>query len=176
MSIAVSVLLAPSQFLYRSLAAFAVVVFIAGGYIALFDVIPGVIRFSLLTLCWIASVRLFSCFRKLTNVFWQVDINMLGHVRCVSRCRAEISSGQISASIPSVSSVYSRYYEIRQATLWANGLFLRLHHADHGESITLLVLPDMLAGDEFRRLSIACRWIVAHAAAVRPNKMVTYGT
>ena len=47
------------------------------------------------------------------------------------------------------------------STLWSRMLILRLIN-DPGQTKVLIVLPDSLSGDEFRSLSVACRWIAAH--------------
>jgi len=183
MTIAVSVVLVPSQFLRRSLLAFAGMLFIAGVYAALVDPLPGVIRFTTVTLSWFASLRLIVYFRKSSNLFWQVDVSELGLIRLHARhfprlVTSTLGKGSHPEFAPAIASYSGRdRYLIVRAMVWAEVLFLRIQHAaDHKSAINIVIFSDMLTPDAFRRLSVACRWIVAHSGTTQLHKVKSHGT
>jgi hypothetical protein len=47
------------------------------------------------------------------------------------------------------------------STIWPGLLLLRLRRQDLRVT-SVLILPDCVAADGFRALSVACRWIAAH--------------
>ena len=53
------------------------------------------------------------------------------------------------------------------SVIWPQMLLLRLRTLGDDNMINLMILSDAVSTDEFRRLSIACRWIVAKANSVQ---------
>lgn len=52
------------------------------------------------------------------------------------------------------------------STIWPGLLLLRLRLEDK-TVVTVPVLPDCLPADTFRALSVACRWLAAHAQSMK---------
>lgn len=68
--------------------------------------------------------------------------------------------------------------DLRQAELWSlapgsviTPMILVLRLADkHGNINTLLIFTDSVTSDAFRRLSLACRWLVGHQKRRQPER------
>lgn len=52
------------------------------------------------------------------------------------------------------------------STIWPWLLLLRLK-SNNGEVTTVVILPDSLPPDSFRKLAVGCRWMAAHKHPVK---------
>ncbi|WP_133166926.1 hypothetical protein [Solimicrobium silvestre] len=128
-----------------------------GIYIGCLDVPSILIRSFLAVLCGLAAYRIFFQHQKNAKKIWHIAIDGKGQLRClpVSSSAITPTNREFFESNP--------FYLMSGTTLWARVLFLRLHCLEDDVMINLVILSDALSRDEFRRLSVACKWIVAHA-------------
>lgn len=145
MSIAISVVLHPSKILRFCTLTFALFLLFLGIYIGTLKSLPIANQSILIALCCFAAWRSFLYSQKIAQTSWRIHIDGQGQLRCQ---QADSDSDPFNL--------------VAGTTLWTHALFLRLHHREKNMKINLVVLSDALSKDEFRRLSVACKWIIAH--------------
>ena len=150
MSIAISVVLQPSKILRFCVISFAFLLLFIGIYIANLKTLSLLNQSVLIALCCFAAWRSFLFNQKIAKTSWRIHIDGHGQLRCHSTAQAEDVFGDVVKLVAGT-------------TLWTQALFLRLHNQEKNVNINLVILSDALSKDEFRRLSVACKWIVAHA-------------
>ena len=92
---------------------------------------------------------------------WHISISGQGRFHCTL-------PGEQPDDLIDVGPDDSHSFELAAGSiLWSGLLILRLKRFDDDNMINLVVLSDAVSEDEFRRLSVACRWINSHA---RPKK------
>jgi len=149
MSIAISVVLKPSKILRFCAILFAFLLLFIGIYIGSLKTLPLLNQFVLIAICCFAACRSFLYNQKIAKTSWRINIDGQGQLRCQSNAQAD-AVFELAAG----------------TTLWTQALFLRLHNQEKNVKINIVILSDALSKDEFRRLSVACKWIGAH---VRPD-------
>lgn len=156
MSIAIAVVLQPSKIVRCCVMSFSLFLVMIGIYIGSLENYSYLIRCILTGICGLASWLSFLYNKKIAKTRWRLSIDGKGQLRCQpdSSLRAEsfLSSQEIN---------YLNL--VTGTTLWPHALFLRLENREDNVMLNLVVLPDVLTKDEFRRLSVACRWIMARA-------------
>lgn len=150
MSIAISVVLRPSKIVRFCTISFALCLLFIGIYIGSQNTIPVLNKFVLIATCCFAAWRSFLYSHKTAQTSWRIHIDGRGKLRCQSTAKA----GDVLKGNP--------LNIMAGTTLWTSALFLRLHNREENIQLNLVVLPDALSNNEFRRLSVACRWIIAH--------------
>jgi hypothetical protein len=70
-----------------------------------------------------------------------------------------VASG--SSRKPSLQEDAAVFRLVENSVLWPHLLMVRLESSD-GIRRLLTILPDCLSDEEFRAVSVACRWIAAH--------------
>jgi toxin CptA len=149
MSIAISVVLQPSKILRYSVTACAFILLFIAFYVATLKTLTLLNQSLFIAICFFAAWRSFLCAKKVAKTGWQMHINDLGQLRYQA---------------PDVEESYPANL-VAGTTLWPHALFLRLHNQKENTRTNMVVLPDMLKKDEFRRVLIACKWMVAHTAS-----------
>ena len=153
MSIALSVVLHPSKKLQILAILFSACLFLIGVYFASCATLPLYLRLFLLSCCLLASLVNYLINKRNAKLTRTVLISGQGDLRIIS--------GQ-TGSTPKSSD--NQIYVMSPGTvLWPRLLVLRLRRLEDDNMINLMVPFDAVSQDEFRRLSIACRWIVAQA-------------
>ena len=154
MSIAVSVMVVPSRLL-RVLAGAMSCLLAALGISLCAGLIVGVsVEARIGTALFSFFPALFGLYHSVRNrKALHIDISSTGQIRiketsATSRRKGRPPHGTLVRLLP-----YS--------TLWPHMLLLRLQ-ADDGERWTVPILMDCVSRNEFRALSVACRWIAAH--------------
>lgn len=159
MTIAVSVTVRPSRILFLMVAAMSLIASVVGfgiglGYIG---------ELSILYRWPIAAFILFTAVfgfyhgirhRKLIHM----DISGVGQIRLTEVCSAGACADPKRPHVRDSSGVVRLSGD---STIWPHLLLLRLL-SDSGKISILPVLPDSVPRDDFRALSVACRWIAAH--------------
>jgi hypothetical protein len=102
--------------------------------------------------CW--TFTRFAANRKSLHI----DISGIGQIRLAEHNElAAVPAGDANQS-----PVFGDVLQLKAAsTLWSHLLLLRLQDTDQKVSI-LPILPDCMSADNFRALSVACRWIATH--------------
>ena len=89
----------------------------------------------------------------------RIDISGIGQIRLLSESHRDSDlhprSDHVMRLMPG-------------STLWTRLLLLKMQD-DIGQTKVMIVLPDSVAGDGFRSLSVACRWIAAHNNSEKCN-------
>jgi hypothetical protein len=87
-----------------------------------------------------------------------IDISGIGQIRLAEH-------NELTAVLAGGANQSPDYGEVLQlqagSTLWPWLLILRLQSTDQ-KVLTLPILPDCVGVDDFRALSVACRWIATH--------------
>ena len=161
MSIAVSTVIKPSRLLRVALAAFAAAS--AGAAMALLSGQFG--RFHAPTLlaaaCLMGSLVAWRASAALTTTR-RIDISGLGEIRLT----VQHSIGTIPASIPGMALAAPELVRLAAgSTVWPGLLLLTLQGDTNSARTVLIILPDSVAPDQFRRLAVAI-----NAIARRDNK------
>jgi hypothetical protein len=157
MSIAISVVLRPSKILRFCTISFAVLLLSIGIYIGNLKTLSLPNQSVLIALCCFAAWHSFFYNQKIAKTSWRIHIDGQGQLRCQPNTQAaDATDSPLLNLMPGT-------------TLWTHALFLRLHNQEQNIRMNLVVLSDALSKDEFRRLAVACKWIVAHAESVRPD-------
>ena len=151
MSIAISAVLHPSKIARVCTITFALFLLLIGIYIGSLTTLPMLYQFALIATCCLAAWGSFLYSQKIAQASWCIHVDGQGKLRCQSIAKA----GDVLKRNP--------LNIMAGTTLWTHALFLRLNNQEENIRINLVVLPDALSKDEFRRLSVACKWIVAHA-------------
>jgi hypothetical membrane protein len=154
MSIALSTLIHPSKILHFLAILFSIFLIFIGIYIAGDGPLPIFWRIFLVPICFIASIATLHNARRHNTKKWRITINQQGEFRC--------QMVTVSNKFQDLRS-HPTYFLISGTTLWSCILFLRLRRAQGDTTINLVIFSDALSKDEFRRMSVACRWIVKHA-------------
>ncbi|MGZ3237393.1 MAG: protein YgfX [Burkholderiaceae bacterium] len=159
MSIAVSAVVQPSRLLFAITASMCLVVALIGIMIAvgwvgnlsfLFRIIAVVV--CIFMACW--AFNRSAANRKSLHI----DISGIGQIRLAehNELAAVLADGE------NQSPVFGEVLQLQAAsTLWSFLLLLRLQGTDQKVKI-LTILPDCVGVDNFRALSVACRWIATH--------------
>jgi len=151
MSIAVSALVQPSKTLFRLCAAVCCGCAVLGlafmfGAVAAITKAMALVVALLCLIC--AALGMRSLWRA--RQAWQLDISGTGQIRL-----RRDSSGVDSPGDGMLVRL------LADSTMWPNFLLLRLRD-EHGRVHRVAILPDSLAPDAFRAVSVACRWIAGH--------------
>jgi len=154
MSIALSVVIHPSKTLHLLAIFFSFLLAFIGIYMAWPGTLTIFWRTVFALICLITSLSNFHHSRRLSRKKWRIAINQQGEFRCQILTLSN-KSKDLQSCPP--------YFLTSGTTLWSGVLFLRLRRAQANTAINLLIFSDALNKDEFRRMSIACRWIVKHA-------------
>ncbi|MET3107193.1 toxin CptA [Oxalobacteraceae bacterium GrIS 2.11] len=150
MSIALSIVLRPSRKLHVIAILFSIQLVLIGIYLGCQTSISLYYRFPLACLCMLVSFGNFINIHEYVKKIWHIHVSNQGEIRCdvKSLCiDAHDNGGE------------SHYVLNEGCTLWSNILFLRLRSLNSDSKINLVILSDSLNNDEFRRLSLACRWL-----------------
>jgi toxin CptA len=158
MTIALSAVIKPSRLLLILVAVECTLIGVVGGLIAFGNVgnllLPQ--RASLATLCILAAAYGLFCYYRGRRTI-QIDISGAGDIKV-----AEIAS-IATTNISQISTPMLMPAQLLQGTtIWSHLLLLRLRLAS-GSVRTIAILPDCVSKDTFRVLSVASRWIAAHA-------------
>lgn len=154
--IAIAVVLQPSKTMRICIMLFAVLLLSIGIYIACLDTLSALNQYASMVACFFAAWRIHLYYQQITKTSWHMSIDGHGQLRCRSESLQRISSSEVDSNPMKL---------VAGTTLWAHALFLRLYNPKEKRTLNLVVLPDALSKDEFRRLSVACRWIIARADA-----------
>jgi toxin CptA len=158
MSIAVSAVVRPSRMLLALIAGMALLVCLSGAVIAFGSIseLPGTNRLVIGLACQMLAVGAFSASLGSRKTF-RLDISGVGQIRLREY------SGEAPCSSPETSlqedAVVFRLVE--NSVLWPHLLVVRLQ-SPGGIRRLLLILSDCTGDEEFRAVSVACRWIAAH--------------
>lgn len=160
MSIDLSVVIHPSKKLQILAMLFSICLILIGIHLACFSFIPIYLKIIFATSCFIAALFNFFVTKAASRNRWRVLINGRGEIRC----QRITGSGEPSSN----SDVFFKQscYLVSGTVIWSQLLLLRLRTLDDDNMINLMILSDAVSSDEFRRLSIACRWIVAQTNSV----------
>lgn len=153
MSIALTVGLIPSKKLHLLAILFSILIIFIGTYIGNIEPLPIHWRAFLTIICFIASIINYLHIRSLNRKKWRIAVNRQGEFRC-QLMMSDDESHDFGSLCP--------YFLIAGTTIWSGILFLRLQSCEGDAAINLVIFSDALNKDEFRRMSIACRWIVKH--------------
>lgn len=162
MSIAIAVVLRPSKLLRIYVSGFALFLILIAIYLGGLNTISGLCKFVLVTICVGTALKSILLGYNAAKATWQISIDGKGHFRCQpmtlkSNTRvANVVQDHVSSGLP----MESILDLVSGTTLWANILILRVKNGNN-EVSNLVILRDSLEKDEFRRLSIACKWIVS---------------
>jgi toxin CptA len=157
MSIAISVVTRPSQILRFCLISFALFLLSIGLYIGALKNISLINQSILIALCCFAAWRSLAYNQKIAQTSWRISIGGQGQLHCQPAAQADDVFNNQPCQL------------LAGSTLWTHALFLRLHNPEENVRINLVILSDALSRDEFRRLSIACKWIVVHAGSAKAD-------
>jgi toxin CptA len=154
MSIALTVVLRPSKILQISAIFFSVLLVFIVIHVGRDASLPLHFRLALTFLCLVSSSAIILYIRIYIKKQWHIAISGQGEFRCRLKTNA-LESKRTQVLHP--------YCLTSGTTLWSQMLFLRLRRLDNDDMINLVIPSDALDKDEFRRLSVACRWIARHA-------------
>jgi toxin CptA len=161
MSIAVSVVVKPSRFLFAINIIMCVCLVLAG---IVFERVAGSdldvgVKWTTVSILVLAAGLGF-CRMLQKREIWRLDISVNGQIRLL---KPVVSTGNMP-----VTSCYHEAIEdsklvrmMPDSTLWPYLLLLRLC-TDEGVMYIVNVLPDSISMEGFRTLSVACRWVAAH--------------
>ncbi len=160
MSIAVSAVVKPSRSLLAMVGGMCVgIMFI--GVVADMEQIgdwPLLSRVAMVGVCFFIALQGFYRIAKNRRTR-HIDISGTGQIR-LSEYRG--LAGAFSENIGN-EHADGVVHLMANSTLWPNLLLLRLR-TDDGRICMLPILRDSVAANDFRSLSVACRWIAAHPA------------
>jgi hypothetical protein len=165
MSITVSAVVKPSRFVLALTAAMCAGSIAIGVYagIGLSGDVSLVLRIGIGSACIGAAIFVFFHVMS-TRKTLRLDISGIGQIR--------LTDDMAPAGITATASTDAAHGELVSlmpgSTLWPMLLLLSLKSED-GRTRALSILPDCVAPDAFRRLSVACRWIAAHNQDDRPT-------
>jgi toxin CptA len=114
-------------------------------------------RFVLAGICIFMACWAFSRFAA-NRTSLHIDISGIGQIRLAEH--NELAA--VLAGDPNQSPVFGEVLQLQaDSTIWSFLLLLRLQSRDQKVK-TLPILPDCVGVDNFRALSVACRWIATH--------------
>jgi len=151
MSIALTVTLRPSVKLHIVAILFSLVILFVGIYLCATGDASHYWHYLSGTFSVIVAISCYLKIRSLNRKTWRIAVNDHGEFQCT--CLNYRSTQRKSA-------ISSPYVLASGTTLWSNLLFLRLKGRDSNTLINLMIFSDALNKDEFRQISIACRWVV----------------
>ncbi|HYD78440.1 MAG TPA: protein YgfX [Paucimonas sp.] len=167
MSIALSVVIKPSRLVLAMVGAICLgcaSIGISIGFGLSGELHPAV-RIVLACLCVCASIDgLWRAIRM--GKTHHVDISGIGQIRLVET--TALADPAFCGSPPDSVHAGELVSLMDDSTLWPFLLLLRLR-TENGRIKTVIVLPDSADRAEFRALSVACRWIVAHSGSMRQS-------
>lgn len=166
MSIAVSAVVQPSRILFWVTAGMSLVVALIGILIAagLVGDSPLVIRMNAGSACIFLAYWAYN--RAATNKkSLHIDISGIGQIRLAEH--NELAA--VLAGGAKQSPVFGEVLQLHASTtLWPFLLLLRLQSTDQKVK-TLPILPDCVGANNFRALSVACRWIATQKKSDQYN-------
>jgi toxin CptA len=159
MSIAVSAVVKPSKLLFAITTSMCLVVVLIGIMIALGCVgnLSLLSKVVIAGLCIFMACWAFSRFAA-NRKSLHIDISGIGQIRLAEHNElAAVLAGDVNQS-----PVFGEVLQLQAAsTIWSYLLLLRLQGT--GQEVKILpILPDSVGTDNFRALSVACRWIATH--------------
>jgi hypothetical protein len=158
MSIAVSAVVQPSRLLFAMVSAMSLCVAAAGvavgvGQLGTFSIAP---RILLATFnVFLAVFGFYHGVRQ--RKILHIDISGAGQLRLTKVWPTRTC---IDTNWPHVSERGDVVRLLSDSTIWPQLLLLRLQN-DGGKITTLPIFPDCVSSENFRALSVACRWIAA---------------
>lgn len=158
MSIAASVTVYPSRGLLFATRCLCLCVAVVGMLVGLGVV--GYFSFAARAFIVLASIicTLFAFFQiRRQGKTFRLDISGIGNIRLMQYEDKRHTAMQRS---PDASDDGESVQLMDGSTLWPGLMFLRLQSED-GRVTVLRILPDSVTPQEFRALSVACRWIAA---------------
>jgi toxin CptA len=165
MSIAVSVVVAPSRLLLFAVGSMSFAVAFGAGMIGIGRIadLPVFLRTLIAGSCIAAAFFGFYWVARARKTF-RIDISDIGQIRLEEynglrgfSSLAEVAKGQVVRLMP-------------DSTIWSHLLLLRLRGEDN--QITVLpILQDCVGQADFHALSIACRWIAAQNNHAESRRM-----
>lgn len=166
MSIAVSAVVKPSGVLFAMVGGMAVgaillAVLIAAGAVGDSAFAPRVVA---ATVCILIVLQGF-CRFALNRIPRRIEISGGGQIRL-----AKQYSSAHSADSGIVKSSGELLQLTRNSICWP-GMLLLLLQTEGGQTYILPVLRDSVAPDDFRAMSVACRWIVARSHSVQSTNL-----
>ncbi|WP_253273694.1 flagellar hook-length control protein [Collimonas arenae] len=158
MSIALSAVIKPSRLLFVLVVVECTLVGLIGALIAC-GIVGNLLlpeRLALATLCVLAAAYgMLRYYRDRRTI--QIDVSGTGQIQIAEIAKpVAINANQVSAPMLMPAQL------LQGTTIWSHLLLLRLRLAS-GSVRTIAILPDCVSKDSFRVLSVACRWIAAHA-------------
>ncbi|WP_406675694.1 protein YgfX [Sapientia aquatica] len=157
MSIALSVFVHPSKILRSCAIFFSFCLLFISGYLCTQTQLLLSVQVFAVVICALASFLSFRQYLQYSVRSWHLLVLGQGQLRC---CSIDGYAGNQVSHKCHDNNVYKL---LSGTTLWPKILFLRLQSLECDENVNLVILSDALSNDDFRRLSIACRWIVKHA-------------
>ncbi|MBS1186757.1 MAG: flagellar hook-length control protein [Burkholderiaceae bacterium] len=150
-SIAISAIVKPSRLLLRLQLVMCLCVALAGVTIGagIWGHYPFAARWALAATCFVcAFIAILQILRQ--RIAFSIDISGIGQIRL----------RQYNLRQQEVAGEWESVRLTEASTIWPGMMFLCLE-SRQGKKFVLRVLPDSVSADEFRALSVACRWIVA---------------
>lgn len=160
MSIAISAVVNPSRLLLAAIGGMCGGIAFAAGMVGL----SKVGELSFYPRCVMAGLCALTAFLGFFQAFWKrktfrIDISGIGQIRLMeyngvadSSRQREWPNGEDNGELVQLAA---------GSTIWPYLLLLRLE-AEGRRTVVLPILPDCVGADNFRALSVACRWIAAH--------------
>lgn len=153
--IAIAAVLKPSKTMRLCATLFAILLLIIGAYIGCLKTPNPLNQYAFTAICFFAAWRIYLYQQQIAKTAWHMNIDGQGQLRCQSK---PFSSQALDSNPLKLGA---------GTTLWARALFLRIYNQKEKVTHNLIVFPDMISKDEFRRLSVACRWIIARQTSDR---------
>lgn len=159
MAIAVSVIVKPSKSLFAMVAAMSVVTMAIGAGIGFGYVGELSLILRLVVSVFIVFLAAFGfCHGIRHQKPIHIDISGAGQLRLT---KSEKVGACVDQNWPHVEDSAEMVKLSPDTTIWPYMLLLRLQ-TDSGRKSTVRIFPDGVSRDNFRALSVACRWIAAH--------------
>lgn len=159
MTIAVSVTVRPSRLLFLMVSAMSLAATAAGFAIGLGHIGELSILYRGTLAAFILFTAVFGFYHGIRHRKpIHIDISGVGQIRLTEVCAAGACT---NTKRPHVRGSTGVVRLAGDSTIWPHLLLLRLL-SESGKISTLPVLPDSVSRDDFRALSVACRWIAAH--------------
>jgi len=162
MSIAISFVLHPSKILQFLAILLSILLIFVAIYVGYFALIPVFARSALAFACLLGSIFNLIIHYSAARRSWHIVVGGQGDFRCVAL-------GPDGRSLKS-SSGFGRSYKLTSGSiLWTKILILHLQSLNDDNMLNLVVPSDAVSENEFRCMSIACRWINSHATSAIRN-------
>jgi len=157
MSIALSVVVHPSRNLQIIAGLFSTCLIVVAASLAGSASIQLSLRLVLVAVCLATAIFNFFALRTVAGRKWQLQIGAAGGIHCNPLPLPDEVLHDSGSPINKV------YYLAPGTVIWPHLLIIRLRRLNDDNMINLVVLSDAVGKDDFRRLAIACRWIIAQA-------------